>query len=107
MKVVCCQNICCYLFPLGHIFEVAMSKFKASEISTATASLIASEKGVLLAARKSFVFANGTQQHEMDLSDVPKVLTLYKIECRPYLAFASSVVARKEIDSALKAFAFH
>ena len=106
MKLVCFLNICCSHFPLEHIFEVAMYKPEASEVSPATASLIASEKGVLPAARKSSVSPNGKQQHEMDLSDVPKVLTLHVTECRPYLPFASKVVARKEIDSALKAFAF-
>ena len=83
-----------------------MYKTEASAVSLATASLIASEKGVLPAARKSSVAPNVKQQHETGLSDVPKVHTLHVTECRPYLPFGSESLARKEIESALKAFAF-
>ena len=87
-----------------------MYKADASAVSSATASLIASDKGVLPAARKSSVAPNVKQQiicgaHAMD-SDIPKVLTLHVTESRSYLPFGSKVVARKEIESALKAFAF-
>ena len=71
MKLVCFQNIFCSPFPLEHIFEVAMYKPEASEVAPATASLIASEKGVLPAARKSSVALDVKKLHEMDLSDVP------------------------------------
>ena len=48
-----------------------MYKAENSEVSLATASLIASEKGVLPAARKSSVALDVKKLHEMDLSDVP------------------------------------
>ena len=56
------------------------------------------------ASRKSSLSPSVKQQHVMDSADIPKVLTLHVTERRPYLPFASQVVARREIDSALKVF---
>ena len=72
------QNLFCSLFGFERISEVAMFKTEASAVSSATASLTASDKGVLLAARKSSVAPNVKQliicgAPAMD-SDIPKVL---------------------------------
>ena len=87
-----------------------MYKTEASAVSSASALLSVSDKGVLLAARKSSVAPNVKQQiicgvHEMDF-DIPKVLTLRVTESQLYCPFGSKVVACKEIESAWKACAF-
>ena len=69
-----------------------------------------SDNGVLLAARKSSGAPNVKQQFicgapAMD-SDIPKVLIFHVTESRSYLPFGSKVVARKEIESVVRAFAF-
>ena len=74
------------------IFAVAMYNPEGSAVSSAVASSIASDKGVLTAARKSSV-APTVKEHiicgapVMD-SDIPKVLILHVIESRSYLPFS-------------------
>ena len=89
---------------------MAMYKTEASAVSSASALLIVSDKGVSLAARKSYVAPNVRQQiicgvHEMDF-DIPKLLTLHVIESRLYFRFGTKVLARTEMESVWKAFAF-
>ena len=87
-----------------------MYKPEGSAVSSAAASSIASDKGVLIAARKSSVAPN-VKEHiicgapVMD-SDIPKVLILHVTESRSYLPFRSRAVARKEIENYVRAFAF-
>ena len=80
-----------------------MFKTEVSADSSATASLIASDKGVLFVARKSSVALNVKQQiicgaPAMD-SDISNVLIFDVTESRPYLPLGSKVVARKEIET--------
>ena len=80
-----------------------MFKTEASADSSAIASLIANDKGVLFVARTSSVAINVKQQiicgaPAMD-SDISKVLIFHVTESRSYLLFGSQVVARKEIET--------
>ena len=87
-----------------------MYKTEAVAVSFASSLLIVCVKGVLLAARKSYVAPNVKQQiicgvHEVDF-DIPKVLTLHLIESWLYVPFVSKAVARKEIESVWNTCAF-
>ena len=103
------QGCALFAFRVAQICAVAMYKPEGSAVPSAAASSIASDKGVLIAARKSSVAPSVKEQIicgalVMD-SDIPKVLILHVTESRSYLAFGSKVVARKEIEHVVRAFA--